>query len=159
MKTKYSLLLTSLVIIGGIYILGGFSYITGLATVGANLTVTTTCVLTLNDTNITFGTVSPTAISGERLVKFTNDGNALLNATINGTDWDGPGAVIMDVNQTKYANSTGTYASKTSVTFTATQFIYNLGISSPVTEYFQVQVPVGQAAGFYNQTLFAFETC
>ena len=157
-KTSTYLVVVLVAGLGVMYMFGGFNWITGLATVGANLTVNTTCVITLNDTNITFGTVNPTAISGERLVDIKNDGNALLNATINGTNWAGPAS--LQVNQTKYANTSGTYASKTSVTnLSPVQFVFDLGLASSVTEYFQVQIPAGQAAGFYNQTLYVLESC
>lgn len=143
----------------------GFNYgsvpLTGQATLTGSATVTSTCILTLNASSVSFGSLAPLATSVNQTVTASNDGNAaILLLYVNGSAWGGAGTMVS--NQTHFTNSTFVdYDTSGVQQLTTTQATVLTGLNASATNstFFKARVPSGQTAGAYTQTIQFTESC
>jgi len=129
------------------------------STATATATVPASCGISLNDTAPDFGSVTAGSESSEVIIQVSNTGSVSANVTIEGTNWTDGGSNTFAVGYTKYALTSGTYASKTALTESAVQHMTDLANGDSDDSFLQMSVPSGQAAATYTQTITYTTVC
>jgi hypothetical protein len=122
---------------------------------------TGTCSLSLNPSTLNYQSMNhdTTSVQDLNFTVVTNTGSTATNVLINGTVWAN-GGVTFVVGSTKYYNASGqTYANKIALTATATEIYHALAGSGTFNTYLDLQIPNGQTAGTYTQTVQLTSSC
>jgi len=126
--------------------------------INATVTIPATCGIATTAGTVNFGSVNAGATSTEQNLIVNNTGSTEANVTILGTAWV-YSSYSMPVGQTKFAVSTGTYASKTALTAVDQSLALNVANGGNTPLYLQMAVPYGQHAGVYDQNITVTTTC
>lgn len=160
----------ALVIISLFSGLVGTAYATPSAgTVGGNVLVTSVCTISLSNTVIAFGGaggVPPGTSSSANQILDTNDGNTQAWVWTAGGNWIGPQTADNGnfyVTNTLYGLSgLATPATPLTLTTANTQIFLPIPtLNSPTSNaiFYSVSVPVGAAAGTFQQAITVTNTC
>lgn len=147
------------VVVAMLMILATFVVLADASVVDASVTVPSSCGISLDQSTAAFGSVGTGAESSEITRTVSNTGSTTANVTIEGSAWDGSGANTFVVGQTKYALSTGSYASKTALTGSPVQHMTDVANGGSDDSFLQMAVPSGQAADTYNQNITYTTVC
>jgi hypothetical protein len=147
-----------LVALAALFVVMSVSAFADSAQINATVTIPNSCGIWLSAATVAFGTVGTGNTSSEQSVELNNTGSVPGNYTIHGINWYS-GANSINVSQTKFANVTGTYASKTALTLVDQVFQNLLGNGFSTNLFLQMAVPNGQASGTYQQNITLTSTC
>ena len=102
--------------------------------------------------SVTYGNLQSGATSSEQTITLSNPGTVAATLSVNGTNWvDGTQTTVINVGNTKFSNSSGTYSAKTPLTTT----LQNAGTLQPsvnTNTYWQLQANLLNAAFTGNLT-------
>jgi len=142
---------------------------TSVGTVGGNVVVSAVCTISLTNTIIAFGGssgVAPGTASSANQVLDTNDGNTQAWVWAYGGNWIGPSPqdngnfFVTNTLYGEFGSSTPANALTLTSANTAI-FLPAPSINAPTSNgiYFSVNVPVGVAAGTFQQAITITNTC
>ncbi len=130
-------------------------------TITGTVNVPLTCALDISNTAISFGTVLPGSSAPTTNVIVLSDtiGNTNANAVVYGGNWIGSPSGTMGVSNTLWAKTSG--GPGTALGYTTgvdTGIVVPTGASTNDI-YFGLNVPAGQTAAVYTQTITLEVTC
>jgi len=131
------------------------------ASVQGSVTVESTCDIAASP-NVQFEPLVPSQTSTDHTTTVSEPtGNIVLTPTILGSAWIGTGETppTMPVGQTHWANSDLAYASMTPLDTSVASINDAIGPEDNATVHFKLQVPNGQTADIYTQTITFEITC
>jgi len=141
---------------GGVVLAGASSN-----TITGTVNVPTTCALDISDSAINFGSVLPgsSAPTTNSIALSDSIGNAGANAMVYGIDWSGSPSGTMGVSNTLWAKTPGPPSgTPLSNVIVDTGIIVGTGASSN-NIYFGLNIPAGQSAAIYTQTITLEVSC
>jgi hypothetical protein len=121
-----------------------------------------TCVPVLSNTLITFPSTKPGSYaSTSNAETVTNSGTATSNIMIDGGNWisTSPAAAFWVTNTLWSATSGANIGTQLTNTITGFDTKVQVASSSSATLYFGVNIPVGQTAATYAETINVLESC
>jgi len=104
---------------------GAYLFLEDAGTITASVNILGTCGITFVGGNtIAYNDLEPGATSTEEVLAVQNTGTVASNVLVSGTDWvDATPVTVMLVGETAYSDTTGNYASKTSLSGTPVQIL------------------------------------
>lgn len=129
----------------------------------ATVNVPATCFIDLSTNTINFGSLAPTAqYPANQLIVDTNSGgNIAANVLVDGGNWIGTNTIhtfyVTNTIWNPASSNTFTPSNDLTSTLSDTQIVAGAGLSANV--FFGVQIPAGQIADTYTQTINIENSC
>lgn len=115
----------------------------------------------ISATDISFGSLGVGDTSSDQTSTLTNTGNSPTDTlAIKGNDWTGTPSGSMVVGQTHWSLTSGqNYNSMTTLTTSDASLGQQVSPGTPLSVYFKLAIPNGQAAASYSQTITFTGSC
>jgi len=126
------------------------------------INISITCGLTVNSSSLSFGNLTTGETSAAKGIRLTNVGSATAALTINGTKFykNDNASVYFSSNYTHWnTTSAALYEESSGINELATSMGFSLANNASQDVFFRIMIPLGQAAGQYNQTVVVISTC
>ncbi|MBI5229409.1 hypothetical protein HY991_04815 [Candidatus Micrarchaeota archaeon] len=124
-------------------------------TTTGQVTVSTTCVLSINTSSIgiLFGSLGQSQTSPVNTTRITNSGNIAANLSVSGAAWSDGVTHTIPVSQTHWSSSWTNYDSANVLGTDLAEVNSALGASGTQNVWIAVRIPADQYAGTYTQTI------